>query len=134
MTLWLALDIGTTGTKAALLDASGQVQRSAYRDYATYTAEGGIVEQDARDWWNAAAAAARELDPMEADAIALTGQMQNVILLDAQGVPVRPVILYSDSQYRGWSQEFGPGSYASLRIGNDALSSMIIPSGYRVTV
>lgn len=44
------------------------------------------------------------------------------------------VILYSDSQYRGWSQELGPGSYASLCIGNDALSSMIIPSGYRVTI
>jgi xylulokinase len=98
MTLWLALDIGTTGTKAALLNDSGQVQRSAYRDYATYTAEGGIVEQDARDWWNAAAAAARELNAMEADAIALTGQMQNTILLDVQGVPARPVILYSDSR------------------------------------
>lgn len=98
MTLWLALDIGTTGTKAALLDAKGQVQRSAYRAYVTHTAEGGIVEQDARDWWNAAAAAARELNPGEAGAIVLTGQMQNLILLDAQGVSVRPVILYSDSR------------------------------------
>ena len=44
------------------------------------------------------------------------------------------VILYSDSQYRGWSQELGPGSYESIRIGNDALSSLIIPSGFRVTI
>ncbi len=96
MTLWLALDIGTTGTKAALLDENGQVQRSTYCDYATHTMGGGVVEQDARDWWNAAVAAARELNPVEVDAIVLTGQMQNLILLDAQGLPVRPVILYSD--------------------------------------
>lgn len=44
------------------------------------------------------------------------------------------VILYSDSYYRGWSQELAPGTYSSLRIGNDALSSLIIPPGYRVTV
>lgn len=98
MTLWLALDIGTTGTKAALLDEAGAVLRSAYRSYPTHTAEGGIVEQDVRDWWTAAAEAVRELEASKADAIAITGQMQNVILLGADREPVRPVILYSDSR------------------------------------
>jgi xylulokinase len=98
MANWLTLDIGTTGTKAALMEANGQVLRSAYRDYPTQTAEGGVVEQDVRDWWQAAADAARELNPTDAEAIVITGQMQNVILLDASGEPVRPVILYSDSR------------------------------------
>jgi Vacuolar protein sorting-associated protein 62/Beta/Gamma crystallin len=46
------------------------------------------------------------------------------------------VIVYADSNYQGWSQELAVGSYdkASLTIGNDKLSSIIVPSGYVVTV
>jgi xylulokinase len=98
--LWLAFDVGTTGTKAALIDAQGFVLRSATHSYTTHSAEGGVIEQDAGDWWRAACAAARELGAEAADAIAITGQMQNLILLDGEGEALRPVILYSDSRAR----------------------------------
>ncbi len=102
---WLVFDIGTTGTKAALLDAGGRVLRSATRDYATHSADGGIVEQNAGDWWRAACDAAREIDASGAESIAITGQMQNVILLDQEGKALRPVILYSDSRARTEADE-----------------------------
>ncbi len=95
---WLAFDIGTTGTKAAVIDAHLRTVQSYTQHYETYTAEGGIVEQNAADWWSAACLAARQLDLKGVEAIALTGQMQDVILIDAAGQPVRPVILYSDSR------------------------------------
>lgn len=101
MTLWLAFDIGTTGTKAALVEAEGEslrVLKTAYRAYETHYFEGGSAEQDARDWWRAACEAAHELDASRVEAIAITGQMQNVILIDAAGEPVRPVILYMDGR------------------------------------
>lgn len=98
MTGWLALDIGTTGAKAALLDSDGRALRSSYRDYPTHAAEGGVAEQDVRDWWRAAASAAHELAAGELQGIVITGQMQDIVLLDAQGEPVRPVMLYSDSR------------------------------------
>lgn len=44
------------------------------------------------------------------------------------------VIIYSDSDYRGWSVELPVGSYSGLGIGNDRLSSIIVPAGYRVTL
>ncbi|MBI1280632.1 MAG: hypothetical protein GC179_21085 [Anaerolineaceae bacterium] len=95
---WLALDCGTTGVKAALMDTSGKTLRSAYRAYPTHVEEGGISEQDANHWWQASVEAISELRAIEAQAIALTGQMQDVILLDAAGRITRSVILYSDTR------------------------------------
>lgn len=102
-TLWLALDIGTTGTKAALVDEAGRIILSAYRAYSTYTADGGVVEQDANDWWRAVVETCRELtaaNDQPIQGIALTGQMQDLILVDADRKPIRRVILYSDSRAR----------------------------------
>lgn len=98
MTIFMAIDIGTTGTKAALIDDQLNVLESAYADYGTHTAGGGIVEQAAADWWNAVQTAARALDGSRVEGIVLTGQMQDLILLDAAGETVRPVILYSDTR------------------------------------
>ncbi len=96
--MWLAYDIGTTGTKAALIDSSGRTFGSAYRAYDTRSAEGGIVEQQPEDWRRAVVETTRELDVSRVDAIALTGQMQDVILIDGHGNPVHPAILYSDAR------------------------------------
>jgi xylulokinase len=98
---WLAFDIGTTGTKAALVSGEGIVLRSVSYDYPTHTGTGGVVEQDAADWWAAVLHACHELDAGdEAEAIALTGQMQDTILVRADGETTRPVILYSDTRAR----------------------------------
>src|SRR5438105_3589218 len=48
--------------------------------------------------------------------------------------PSPKVIVYADADYQGWSQELAVGNYDSLKIGNDALSSLIVPTGYRVTL
>ena len=98
MTKWLAFDIGTTGTKAALLDESLRVTASGYAGYPTHSADGGIMEQSTADWLDAATTATRELGAQSADAIVITGQMQDVILLDNTGKPTTPVILYSDTR------------------------------------
>src|SRR5258708_29209101 len=105
MTVWLAFDIGMTGEKVALVDSQGRTVSSTYRDYETYASGNGVMEQNAEDWWAAVSAAVHELNAHESDAIALTGQMQDVILVDGQGAPVRPVILYSDSRARSEAEE-----------------------------
>jgi xylulokinase len=108
-TLWLALDIGTTGAKAALIAPDGQVVRSAYRDYASHIGEGGVFEQNADDWWQAVVDVCRELAASDeynrVDGVALTGQMQDVILVDEEGSPLHPVILYSDTRARAEADE-----------------------------
>jgi xylulokinase len=100
----IALDIGTTGTKAALVDGAGRLLATGYADYPTYTASGGVVEQEPADWWRATCAALAELwHAAAADAaqrvaaVALSGQMQDLILLGAEGAIGR-AILYSDTR------------------------------------
>lgn len=93
--MWLVFDLGTSGVKAAVLDSDGKIVRSAVEPYPTHTANGGVVEQEVSDWWRALLAAARVVDG-EVTKIALTGQMQDLTLLNERGEPLRPAILYSD--------------------------------------
>ena len=93
--MWLVFDLGTSGVKAAVFDSDGKIVRSAVEPYPTHTANGGVVEQEVNDWWRALIAAARVVDG-EVTNIVLTGQMQDLILLNERGEPLRPAILYSD--------------------------------------
>ncbi len=112
----LTLDIGTTGTKAALIDRTGQLLATGYADYPTYRQAGNIVEQEPEDWWRATISALTQLrqhlaqyssdnsplpvlgrDRVGLHAIILTGQMQDCILLGCDGALGR-AILYSDSR------------------------------------
>ena len=99
----VAIDIGTTGAKAALVTQEGQVVASGYSSYATYTPANNHVEQMADDWWGAACKALAQLwsttgvERNEIAAVALSGQMQNMILLGDEGA-LGAAILYSDSR------------------------------------
>ena len=93
---WLVFDIGTTGTKAAVMTAEGEVLASTYREYETQQPCSGCVEQNATDWWQAVLDTSKDLHVTDLSAIAITGQMQNLLLLTDDAQPVRPVILYSD--------------------------------------
>lgn len=44
------------------------------------------------------------------------------------------VIVYSDSEFRGWSAEVQPGAQSEVGAGNDLISSVIVPPGFRVTL
>ena len=96
--MWLVFDIGSGSTKAALI-AEGEILRSASAAYPTDFGDGGEAEQNASDWWAAVKRVCHEIEaPADIAGIVLTGQMQDVILLDENCAPLRPVILYSDSR------------------------------------
>lgn len=96
--VWLVFDNGTSGVKAAIMNSDGHILSSIVVDYPTHVAENGVVEQNALHWWEATIQAARQLDLSRVEAIALTGQMQSLLLLDSDGEPVMPVMLYSDTR------------------------------------
>lgn len=54
------------------------------------------------------------------------------ISIEEIGTP--KVIIYADSNFSGWSQELDIGSYGNLAIGNDTLSSIRVPAGFKVTL
>lgn len=104
---WLVFDLGTSAVKAALITSAGQIRHSVSRSYATHTSGGGIVEQQADDWWHAIVDCIRELVGQQTSlhGVILTGQMQDLILVDETGHPLGPVILYSDTRAHAEANE-----------------------------
>ena len=94
----LVVDAGTTAIKAALVEDSGHVLASAEVAQPVLRPKPGHVEQAPDDWWKAFAGAVRgcQVDDAPPRALAITGQMQDLVLLDEKGAPVRNALLYSD--------------------------------------
>ena len=59
----------------------------------------GFEEQDAEKWWELVCEILSELGSnKKIEAIGITGQMQNLVLLDEYGELLHPAILYSDQR------------------------------------
>jgi xylulokinase len=97
----LAIDVGSSAAKAGVVEPDGTVVEVASSPIRTDTPLDRWVEQDAEQWWTAALAAVDALDPAQrarVAAVAVTGQMQDLVCVGADGAPLRPVILYSDTR------------------------------------
>jgi len=101
--LLLALDAGTTGARAMLVDPSGMVLGVDKRPITSRFPAPGFVEQDAAEVWaicravidGALAAAGRSI--ADVAAIGVTTQRASIILWDrATGEPVAPMLVWSD--------------------------------------
>jgi len=55
----IGVDIGTSGTKAILIDETGRVHGRATQEYPLYTPKPQWSEQDPADWWAASCATIR---------------------------------------------------------------------------
>jgi xylulokinase len=101
----LGIDIGTSGTRAVLLDAGGCVVSSATAEHAPISSPcPGWAEQHPHDWWSAACRAIPEClerghtSPAEIDGIGLTGQMHGLVLLGSGAEVLRPSIIWCDQR------------------------------------
>src|SRR5699024_2755024 len=93
----LALDLGTTSAKAALIDLEGRTLATADAQYSVCHTPDGGCEQEPADWVRAARTAIGRVLPFAAGiaALCLTGQMQDLVLEGERGA-FRPAVLYSD--------------------------------------
>jgi xylulokinase len=101
--LILAIDLGTSGCKAALIDLAGEVQAWAFRQVDTRFTDGGGAEQDPDDWWRAileASRAAIESEGAGASVIAVCANTQGegTIPVDRDGAALRPALLWMDTR------------------------------------
>jgi len=97
----LALDQGTTGSTALVLDAEGRVRGRGYRELPQYFPQPGWVEHDPDEIWRsqleAAAAALRAAGAGRGDlaAIGIANQRETTILWDRRtGAPVHRAIVW----------------------------------------
>lgn len=106
MAYLLGIDIGTSGTKALLIDTNrnGEVIASSTKTYPLYTPKPLWAEQEPEDWWQATIAAIREIldesavDPSHIKGLGLSGQMHGSVFLDSNNNVLRPAILWCDQR------------------------------------
>ena len=104
MTVFLGLDLGTSGLRALLVDENGATVGAAEAAYDVQHPHPGWSEQDPAKWCAAVAATLAELrqtHTAQMDAlrgIGISGHMHGATLLDAQGAVLRPCILWNDTR------------------------------------
>ena len=101
--LFLAIDLGSTNTKAALYNE--RMQRLAMQSVPlTYLRADGFVEFDPDAYWNDLLGLIRSLfassgtNPRELTNITLTGQAESLLVLDAKGQPLMNAISWMDER------------------------------------
>jgi glycerol kinase len=97
----LAIDQGTTGSRAILFDVNGRTVASAYREFKQYFPKPGWVEHDAEEIWRSCETVIREavrkskINPQEILAIGITNQRETTVLWDRKtSRPVHHAIVW----------------------------------------
>src|SRR2546426_4267052 len=102
VSVFVGLDIGTSGAKALAVDERGDVIAQASTEYGVESPRPGWTEQDPATWWQAAretlgqiAAGVRRDDIR---GLGLTGQMHGSVFLDGDHRVIRPALLWNDQR------------------------------------
>ena len=97
----LALDQGTTSSRAIVFSHDGTIRSSAQREFRQILPEPGIVEHDANEIWSSQLEVAREalrdgsIDAADVAAIGITNQRETTVLWDrGSGKPVVNAVVW----------------------------------------
>ena len=103
MKVLLALDQGTTSSRAIVVNEDAQVLGAAQHELTMHYPQAGWVEQDPREIWSTQLATARaaleaaELTPVDVAAIGITNQRETTLLWDrSTGEPLHNAIVWQD--------------------------------------
>jgi xylulokinase len=99
----LGIDVGTSGCRAAVYSQTGHPLASHSISYSLARPSPRWVEQDAAVYWEAAAGVVRQAVlemglEAEVGAIGICGQSPTLVLVDADGQPLRPAIIWQDTR------------------------------------
>ena len=99
----IAIDQGTTSSRAILFDGGSQVIAVAQREFPQHFPDSGCVEHDPEDIWNTTVATVREvmskanLDASAIAAIGITNQRETTVVWDREtGQPIYRAIVWQD--------------------------------------
>ncbi|HEU0054343.1 MAG TPA: FGGY family carbohydrate kinase, partial [Longimicrobium sp.] len=132
---FLGVDVGTSGVKAILVDASGEVLASATTALTLSTPRPGWAEQDPEAWWRASAVSIRRVVEAAPGArvagVGVSGQMHSSVFLDRAGEVIRPALLWCDGRTTAECREITErvGGEERLRelAANPALEGFTLP-------
>ena len=101
---FLGIDVGTSGTKLLLTDATGDILAKTTIEYPCASPKPRWSEQDPADWWDAVCRGTRRVlsdagvPPSDVQALSFCGQMVGLVALDRGGRVIRPCILWNDQR------------------------------------
>ena len=98
----LGIDVGTSSSKALIMDYNGTILAFESSSYEFSIPNIGYAEQNANTLWdNVVIAVKKALNKSkirEINAIGVTGQMHGLVTLDGDNNPIRPVIIWADQR------------------------------------
>jgi glycerol kinase len=99
----LAIDQGTTSSRAIVFDAHLKPVAVSQREFSQHYPRSGWVEHDPEEIWSTTVSVCRDalnqmqIDPTEIAAIGMTNQRETTIVWDrATGAPIYPAIVWQD--------------------------------------
>ena len=115
----LALDQGTTSSRAIVFDNSGTVLAVAQREFRQFYPQPGWVEHDAAEIWATQSAVMAEaiskVPGIEIAAIGITNQRETTVVWDREtGKPVANAIVWQDRRTAGMCDELRTAGHEQL--------------------
>ncbi len=137
MSVFLGIDIGTSGTKTLAMREDGVILGTTTVEYPLSSPRPGWSEQNPEDWWQATCQGVRSvlsrsrIKAGDVKGIGLSGQMHGSVFLDKRSEVVRPALLWNDQRTAAECQEIeerAGGRAALIRlVANPALTGFTAP-------
>jgi xylulokinase len=98
----LGIDFGTSAVKAVAVDADGVIEVAASAPYEMTKPAADRAEQDPEAWWRALVDVCRTvlagIDRQRLGGVGLSGQLNGIVLVDAEGGVLRPSLIWLDQR------------------------------------
>ena len=121
MTHILAIDQGTTSSRAIVFDAAMKVVASAQEEFPQHFPDSGWVEHDPSDLWATTAGTCRAviekagLGPQDIAAIGITNQRETTVVWDrATGQPIYNAIVWQDRRTSDYCRQLREAGHAAM--------------------
>ncbi|MDV7141374.1 glycerol kinase GlpK [Tropicimonas sp. TH_r6] len=121
MTHILAIDQGTTSSRAILFDRQMRIRDSAQEEFTQHFPASGWVEHEPDDIWGSVVRTCRSviekasLQPSDIVAIGITNQRETVIVWDKEtGEPIHRAIVWQDRRTSGICEELREAGHEAL--------------------
>ncbi|MEX3746270.1 MULTISPECIES: glycerol kinase GlpK [Lysinibacillus] len=117
----LALDQGTTSSRAILFDEKGSILHSAQQEFQQHFPQSGWVEHNAEEIWSsilsciATALSAKNIDSNQIAGIGITNQRETTVVWDkTTGKPIYNAIVWQSRQTNAICEELKANGYNDL--------------------
>jgi hypothetical protein len=108
MTLFIGIDLGTSGCRAMAVDEHGEIRGQTAVSLPAPERDGDRCEQEPRVWWDAVCRCLDELTQQipadEVAALAVDGTSATLLLTDEHGEPLGPALMYNDSRAKAQAE------------------------------